>query len=480
MDSKPIEAKVGIIKEDGWINALTGAGLKSRDKFENSSFYLQQMLTDEEVSDIYRGDGIGKKIIDIPAKDMVRPGFSVEGDTDNAIFKYLSRLKLQSTLKSAIRWSRLFGGSMIIMGIDDGTKVRTNEQRKYLELPLRENNIKKIGFFQVYDRRQITWYATDIDQDPSSENYGKPKRYRITPVNANPTFLPFYVHHSRCLRFIGEELPQRESLQRYGWGDSALQSVYTRIRGFASSLLATEAILDEFVVGILTIKNLQDLVSGGREQELVKRLNQIDMSRHVLNTMLVDKEEDYRRLSATVNGIKDILEFLKDCLSAVSGIPQVKLFGEQSKGIGSSASGNIRMYYDDIAEMQQEDMRQQLERLVDLTIRSEDFRKVKKIDSNWQLKFNSLWQMDETTLATSRHLIAKSDEIYMKNGALKPSTVAKSRFGGDSYSPETTVSTEELAEIEKGLIPITSKPVQSKGKNGTGKPEDNSNSSESM
>lgn len=461
------------LKQDGWINMLTGVGMKTRDKFENTQFYMKQALTDEECTDIWRADGVGKKIIEIPAKDMVRSGFSVEGDTDNLVRKYLRKLKLHQVLKEAIRWSRLYGGALVVMGIDDGRVAKNNQEaRLLLDSPLNENTIKKVGFFQVYDRRQITWIASDIDEDPTSENYGKPLRYRITPINANPTFLPFYVNHTRCLRFVGEDLAQREILQRYGWGDSTLQSAYTRIRGFASALLSTESILEEFIVGILTINNLQDLIAGGREVEITKRLNQIDMSKHILNTMLVDKEEDYRRLSATVNGIKDILEFLKDCLSMVSGIPQIKLFGEQAKGLGSTGSGNIRLYYDDIAELQEEKLRPQLERIIDLTIRSVDFKKIIVIPDTWQLKFNNLWQMDETTLSTTRHLVAKQDEIYIKNGVLSPETVAKSRFGGESYSYETIIGEDNDEFSEKMTEKMTSK--QEKQSNVSAKPKNSS------
>jgi hypothetical protein len=451
MENNMEEAKVGILKEDGWQNLMTGAGRAATHKAENSEFYLSSQLTDEELSDLYRGEGIAKKIVDIPAKDMTRAGFSIDGDPNNQVSKYLNRIGLKQALKDALRWSRLYGGAIIVMGIDDGQK---GDGVKQLLTPLKEENIQKIGFFRVYDKRQVNWDSTDIDDDASSPNFGKPKIYTITPLTEATTKTPEYkVHYSRVLRFVGEDLPQQESLNKRGWGDSVLQSVYTRVRGFAGALISTEAILDEFIIGILTINNLQDLIAAGQETLITKRLQQIDMAKHILNTMLVDKEEEFTRISATVNGIKDILEFLKDCLSAVSGIPQVKLFGEQAKGIGSQASGNIRMYYDDISDQQQEDLKPQLERIVSLLSKSTDFKSIFNLPDTWQLKFNSLWQMSETDIATSRHLVAKQDEIYIKNGVLTPKEIAESRFGGETYSYETVLTTEGNSEREKGIVP---------------------------
>jgi uncharacterized protein len=441
--------KVSLQKEDGWQNVFTGVGLANRDKRENSEFYLETILTDGELSDLYRGEGIAKKIVDVPAKDMTRAGFSVDGDTNNDVEKYLNRIGLKKALKNALRWSRLYGGSVILMGIDDTTK---GDGSKILTTPLKEESIQKIGFFRVYDRRQVTWNSSDIDEDATSSNFGLPKFYTITPVTEGITQQDFKVHYSRIIRFIGEELPETEARNQHSWGDSSLQSVYIRVRGFGGALISTESILDEFVMGVLTVNNLGDLIAGGREKEIVTRLNQIDMSKHILNTMLVDKEEEFTRLSATVNGIKDILEFLKDVLSAVSGIPQVKLFGEQAKGIGSQAAGNIRMYYDDISDMQQEYLKPQLERIISLLIKSADFIKIAKIPDTWQVKFNNLWQMSETDLATARHLVAKQDEIYLKNGVLTPEEVSISRFGAETYSFETKLIEKDRKSIK---LPVT-------------------------
>jgi len=194
------------------------------------------------------------------------------------------------------------------------------------------------------------------------------------------------------------------------------------------------------IIGVMEINNLQQLIAAGQESALANRLQQIDQAKHIMNTILVDKEEKYERVTANVNGIKDLLEFLKDVLSSVSGIPKVKLFGEQSKGIGAGAVGNIRMYYDGISDQQDSDLRPHLEQLVSLLTQSKDFKsKYSKFPENWRLHFNELWKLTSKEIEEERLSTAKRDQIYLENGVLHPEEVAQSRFGGETYSTDTNL-----------------------------------------
>jgi len=471
---------VRFINQDSWANIFTGIGNKATSKQENTEFILRHVLTERELSDIYRGEGFGKKIVDVPAADMVREWFKIEGDTDNTVVKYLDQAKLATPkfVKEAQQWARLFGGSIIVMGINDGSRGE-----RALEKPLREDRIKSIEFYQVYDRHQINWNTQDLDPNPNSANFNQPLLYTITPSVEVPT-TQFKVHHTRVLRFMGEPLPKRVASENRFWGDSVLQAVFIRLRGFGETLIATEAIIQEFLVGILTIKNLGDLVGSKNGPKLIQnRLQQLDMSKHMLNTMLVDVDEDYKRIAADVNGIKDILDFLKDALSGVGGLPQIKLFGEQTKGLGSQASGNIRLYYDDVKEMQKDKLKPQLERLVSLVLLAKDYQKRFKSSAikgeEWELKFNPLWQMTDKEVAEMRKLNAQSDDLYLEEGVLTQEEVAESRFGGDAYSGDTKLSKEGRAKRKKGLVPVAGRRLVGKGEGDTdppkGDPDDGNN-----
>ena len=68
-------------KLDGWVNILTGLGLKKKDASASTRYGACMILDQVSLADIYRGEGIGRKVIDQVADDMWREGFRVEGDT---------------------------------------------------------------------------------------------------------------------------------------------------------------------------------------------------------------------------------------------------------------------------------------------------------------------------------------------------------------------------------------------------------------
>jgi phage-related protein (TIGR01555 family) len=260
--------------------------------------------------------------------------------------------------------------------------------------------------------------------------------YRVTN---STTGMSYIVHETRCLRFDGADLPERLAAVNNGWGDSVFVSYYERLRGLGDAYGDIESIIGEFIIGILSIDGLQELIATGQEQLVKDRLNLLDLSKHIMNTMLLDTNEKMERVSATVTGIESLVGKLESALSAVSGIPKVLLFGEQSQGLGSEASGSIRLYYDDIAARQEEELRDPLEyvsKLIQLS--SEGPTRGRELEG-WALTFNPLWQPTQEELVKTRYTQAQTDEIYINTGVLQPGEVVASRFGGESYSHDTTI-----------------------------------------
>jgi hypothetical protein len=234
-------------------------------------------------------------------------------------------------------------------------------------------------------------------------------------------------------------------IQNQGWGDSLLQAIYYRLRGLGESYLNLENILDEFIIGILTIDNLQELIANGKEALIQKRLTQIDLSKHIINSVLVDKDEKYERISATTTGLKDIMDVLIEGASAGSYIPVCLLMGRSVGGLGSEDASLVRLYYDHIKAQQEEDMLPQLEQL----IRYINIAQKNVLGNEWKINFNPLWQPTQKDEVATRLALAQADQIYMMNGALLPEEVALARFGGDHYSTDMALSPEHQAELEQ-------------------------------
>jgi hypothetical protein len=420
---------------DGWTNILTGRGIKNRDKSEHTHYISNVSFNKiNELINMYTTEGFTKRVIDIPVDDMVRNWVKIEGDTDGAILNKMAKLSAKRKFKNALKWADLTGGSVIVMVMDDGGD---------LDEELNESKIRDIIDLQVYDRTQITWTSNYLYDEPKKEKYGQPEFYDINPINGTP----FKIHESRVIRFDGDDIPNRIKTQNNGWGLSRIIPIMERLKGLGSSYKDVEQIINEFIIGVLSIDNLEELLSTpGGEDLIKKRLNLIDLSKGVLNSILVDGQEKYERVSAQVSGISDLINTIKFGLSSISGIPTVKLFGEQSKGLGGESAGSIRLYYDGISARQEEKMTDGLYKLSKYIQLSQDGDFNGKEMDSWGILFNDLWQLSEEEKANVRKTQAEADKIYIELGVLNADEVRDSRFGGDKYSMETTIDKDEIPD----------------------------------
>ncbi|MCK5609873.1 DUF1073 domain-containing protein [Candidatus Pacearchaeota archaeon] len=430
----------GLIRMDGWFNLLTGMGTTARDKRTRTSFGLAQRFDRQSLIEIYRGDGLGKRIIQIPAKDMVREWIKISGDPEGLITKGMNELSTKSFVKEALIWARLFGGSIILMLIEDGQE---------LDQPVSESQIRKVLGLQVYDRYDIDWTASDLYSDPKHPKFGLPEIYWVSNRSTGERFS---VHDTRVLRFEGEIVPKITQRENQGWGDSIITGIYERLRGLGDGYAGIEGIITEFIIGKLTIKNLQSLIGSKEGTKLIQdRLQIMDMSKHMLNTLLLDEKEEFDRIAAAgTQGLARLIEKLELVLVAVAGLPFIKLFPEQTKGLGSEAAGNIRLYYDDIKSDQEDNLQPQLKILARYIQLAKDGEFKGKELENWGIEFLPLWQPTEKEVAETRELTAKTDDLYFEMG-LPGEVIIFNRFGGDTYSSDMVLS-EGYVDAVKGAV----------------------------
>ena len=101
---------------------------------------------------LYRESWLAKRIIDMPAEDMTRAWYSLTSSASPEELMALRRLEsrhaIRSEITSAIRWARLYGGSLAVIVI--------RGEEDLLDQPLREDSLYP-GCFQgllVVDRAQ--------------------------------------------------------------------------------------------------------------------------------------------------------------------------------------------------------------------------------------------------------------------------------------------------------------------------------------
>jgi len=404
------------------MNLLTGLGVKGADKRKSTTFAGAKTLNQQTLTDLYTGDGFAQRIVNLVAKDMVREWFKVHGDDEGLLLQGLDTLRAKNHFARALRWSRLYGGSAMVMGIDDGGELQDE---------LREESIRNVEFLRVYNRHQLSPQSTYTS--PEHKSYGKPETYMVSSISGSP----YVVHESRMLKFDGVDVPDDVRAHNNGWGNSVLQSTYDRIRGLGEAYANVESIINEFVIGTLTVRNLAELLASGQESLVHARLNQIDLSKHIINTVLLDENERFERVTSTVSGLDGLIDKLEKSLSAVTGIPVTLLMGESPAGLQATGASDIRLYYDSVAADQEVSLQPQLETMLRILMLAKQGPFGGKELDSWTIEFSPLWQPTEKEVAETKKIVADADHIYLLDGVVLPEEIAQSRFGGGQYSADT-------------------------------------------
>lgn len=437
---------------DGWMNVLTGLGICGRDKKQNAFFRLTNIFNRSELDQMYRSDGVLRLIIDIFAQEMLRQGWELEGDAQGKMINKLQQLKTNEAMGNLIKWSRLFGGAVCIMGIADGLP---------LDMPVDERSLRDVQWLRVFDRYQAYSRDGTFESDLNSPNYGFPNVYTI---NDNRTGAVFFVHYSRILRMDWNVLPPRWQNFNQGWGDPLIQTIYEELRNYSTAFSHTATMMEDFITGILKIPNLTTIMASQcGDQNVLKRLNILNLSKSTTNTTILDAEETFEKITSNVSGVADLLDRFMYALSAVTKVPVSLLFGRGAAGMNATGENDVRNFYDAVKQEQEAKLRPALEKLIRYIMISKDGPFNGKEPDNWSLKFIPLWQNTEEQDANTRRAVAETDAIYIDRGVLTPEEVAISRFGGNKYSMNTEIDMEARERMSENMIDIPELEAEKEG-----------------
>ena len=110
------------LRLDGYYNVLNKYGTQ-HDSTEYYQWATGAAVTDAELADLYAGNGLFSTIIDAPADDATKNGIDLgikDKDLQKRLDDHLQTIHYQSKLAKALKWARLFGGSAVVMLVDDG------------------------------------------------------------------------------------------------------------------------------------------------------------------------------------------------------------------------------------------------------------------------------------------------------------------------------------------------------------------------
>lgn len=417
-------------RDDGpYENVFLNVGNKG-DRSAYTRAVTPRLLQYTELEGLYEGDGFARRIIDLPSEEMVRAGYDIEGvEDDGDVRSALEGLQALEKLGDAMRWASLYGGSLVVMLVNDG---------RALGDPLEVERAQALEQLRVYDRWQVSHHLKYLDSNDM--RFGKTEFYMVSPIEGTP----YVVHESRCLVFDGVPVPDRVRARNDGWGASKLQQCYDQLTRFGMSHVWANALLERAQQAVHGIPELTNLLRAPGGEALVrKRVDLVDMTRSINNTIVIDAAESYDLKSTSLTGVSDIIDRLGLALSAVTGIPESLLFGRQQSGLSNTGKGDLENWYAKIGQDQNTILLPQLDRLVTVQLHV-----MGRYVEDYLIKFNPLSVPSRKEIAETDYTRAQTFEILNNIGALDASEI-RHMLPDEGYDIDNVDQMPELPETRE-------------------------------
>ena len=425
-----IEGTQEKFRQDGYTNMLNKYGTKQ----DNSTAYQyspEDFTNDLELIRLYEGNGLFAKIIDRPSEEAVKHGLDIDfGDEDISeyIDDRMDDLEFEDKFATAEKWARLYGGSIIVMLVDDG---------RGLEEPLDWRNVRSIEELRVFERAIVQPDYSSLynfhffDTMETNKPFAEPEYYQVFSLYGY-----FTVHRSRCLVFRNGRLPEQttNAIYRY-WGIPEYVKIKRALRECITSHEDGVKLLERSVQAIYKMKNLANMLStSDGEDKVLQRLQVIDMARGILNSIAIDNDgEDYDFKTLQMSGVKDVIDATCNMLSAVTNIPQTILFGRSPAGMNSTGENDMENFYNMVENIQKQNMKKNVRTVIDLLLKQGALEGRIPEVPKYKVKFAALWSMSDTEKAdvdnkkaSTEYTKAQTAQVYIDSGVVDPSEVRRS------------------------------------------------------
>jgi phage-related protein (TIGR01555 family) len=346
----------------------------------------------QTLSAMYRTSWVVGTAVDVVGEDMVSAGLDITGPIEPSDIQGLQndmrRLLVHERFSDAIKWGRLYGGSVSIMLID-GQDVST---------PLQLESVAPGQFRGLLslDRWMVQPSTSDLVTE-FCPDLGRPKFYGVLP--AAPALRNEWVHYSRLVRFEGVPLPWQESFQENLWGQSVVERLFDRLLAFDSATVGAAQLTFKSYLRTIKMKGLRQMIgAGGKALEAVTaHLDFIRAGQTNEGLTVLDAEDDFVTNSYSFSGLDSILIQMGQQISGALQIPLVRLFGQSPSGLNSSGESDLRTYYDGINTQREARLRDPYQTVLDLVFRN---RFQKPMPPEIGFTFGSLWQLTDEQKAT--------------------------------------------------------------------------------
>lgn len=358
------------VRDGKFNNPAMGTGMSNY--MMSSGYFSNDFITfnRNELTAIYHGCWVFRKMVDIIARDLWTKGISISTDADTEQLQGIYKLynKVKSSMVYSQSQARIYGGAAALIMVDDGELD--------LSKPLNLKNIRKgspINFI-VTDRWYGLEWSSEVVDDYGSSEFGKPKYYSFFIEGSN-SLSGKKIHHSRVLRFINRRSPRIIEQQLQGWGISELEHVLQDLMNHENTKNSISGMLSKALLEIVKLEGMRNTMSGlssgnpQASQMFASQMTALNNYRTSNKMVFMDKGDEYEKYEYSFSGLSEILESQKDIVAGAAEMPEVMLFGTNRAGLNGESPVELRIYSNMIAARQEQEIRPVIDKLLPIFYR---------------------------------------------------------------------------------------------------------------
>lgn len=398
-------------------------------------------LTMGELTALYRFNGYAKRIVNLLPEDATRQGWRIVDETDDAdpMADEDRRLKIPQVLCEGLRLGRLYGGGVVVPILEEDIPAEfKNRPNDWLRQPLDLSRVIRVKNLVAFDRYEAQ--PLDYDANISSPTFRAPLRWQVTPqVSGTLTGLgaggTLVLHASRVIYLPGAELPPSLRYANGGFDESILEAFWDKVRNKESIDQAAALLAQELKINVLSIRGLAEAQTNDQAALFETRMRALVMGKSIANTVLLGEGEEFKTMATPFTGFEQLDENAMGALSAVTGMPRTKLFGEAPGGLNSDGKGQ-KTLWDVIVDAYQTDRcTEPLTRIYTICYAAKEGPTRGAVPKSWKIEYGALDKPTKTEEADLRNKVAQTDQVYVDLGVYTAEDVRRSRFGKKGWSP---------------------------------------------
>lgn len=328
---------------DAFSNPGARTGYGELNLINTTEYPLTRLTQDWQLlTSLYRTSWIVQRVCSIIPEDAITDlrieASELSNEELDRLNEAISKTNLRLKLIDAIKWARLYGGAAAIIMVDG--------QDDDMAEPLRIKDILPGSFrgLFVVDRWSGIYPSNELVSNSSNVDFGLPRYYEVRDEMG---ILKYRVHHSRVLRFIGNDMPYWESIAEQYWGTSSIEAMYDDLVRRDNVTHNIANLTFKACLSVYEIDGLDQIfasASSVAQKRMYSMIQAMTILESNLGVKLVNKGDSVQQLQYGFSGLPEVMDgAMMDCAGATK-IPVTKLFGRSPAGMNATGESDDKTY----------------------------------------------------------------------------------------------------------------------------------------